>query len=87
MIILLLLLFINRSSVVVLVTEVQLYFFSFFFLFLNKHSFNQYGCHTEVEVADPTFYLTQSQYADTRLTSANPIIPGTWQGSHLSANF
>ena len=26
-------------------------------------------CHTEIEVADPTFYLTQSQYTDTRLTS------------------
>ena len=22
-------------------------------------------CHTEIEVADPTFYLTQSQYIDT----------------------
>ena len=22
-------------------------------------------CHTEIEVADPTFYLTQSQYTDT----------------------
>ena len=26
-------------------------------------------CHTEIEVADPTFYLTQSQYTDTMLTS------------------
>ena len=26
-------------------------------------------CHTEIEVADPTFYLTQSQYTDTRPTS------------------
>ena len=26
-------------------------------------------CHTEIEVADPTFYLTQSQYTDTGLTS------------------
>ena len=26
-------------------------------------------CHTETEAADQTFYLTQSQYIDTRLTS------------------
>ena len=46
-------------------------------------------CHTEIEVADPTFYLTQSQYTDTRPTSpsADPITPGAWQGSHWSANF
>ena len=46
-------------------------------------------CHTEIEVADQTFYLTQSQYTDTGPTSpsADPITPGAWQGSHLSANF
>ena len=46
-------------------------------------------CHTEIEVADPTFYLTQSQYTDTGPTSpsADPIMPGTWQDSHWSANF
>ena len=46
-------------------------------------------CHTEKEVADQTFYLTQSQYTDTGLTSpsADPITPGAWQGSHWSANF
>ena len=46
-------------------------------------------CHTEIEVADQTFYLTQSQYADTGPTSpsADPITPGAWQGSHWSANF
>ena len=46
-------------------------------------------CHTEIEVADPTFYLTQSQYTDTGPTSpsADPIIPGAWQGSHWTANF
>ena len=46
-------------------------------------------CHTEIEVADPTFYLTQSQYTDTGPTSpsADPITPGAWQGSHCSANF
>ena len=43
-------------------------------------------CHTEIEVADQTFYLTQSQYTDTRPTSpsAAPISPGAWQGSHWS---
>ena len=32
-------------------------------------------CHTETEVADPTFHLTQSQYTDTEPTSpsADPI--------------
>ena len=46
-------------------------------------------CHTEIEVADHTFYLTQSQYTDTGPTSpsADPIMPGAWQGSHWSANF
>ena len=45
--------------------------------------------HTEIEVADPTFCLTQSQYTDTGSTSpsADPITPGAWQGSHWSANF
>ena len=44
-------------------------------------------CHSEVEAADPTFYLTQSQYTDTRPSSpsADPITPGAWQGSHWSA--
>ena len=46
-------------------------------------------CHTEIEVADQTFYLTQSQYTDTGPTSpsADRITPGAWQGSHWSANF
>ena len=45
-------------------------------------------CHTEIQVADQTFYLTQSQYTDTEPTrpSADPIAPGAWQGSHWSAN-
>ena len=45
-------------------------------------------CHTEIEAADPTFHLTQSQYTDTGSTSpsADPITPGAWQGSHWSAN-
>ena len=46
-------------------------------------------CHTEIEVADPTLHLTQSQYTDTLPTSpsTDPITPGAWQGSHWSANF
>ena len=46
-------------------------------------------CHTETEVADQTFYLTQSQYTDTGPTSpsADPFTPGAWQGNHWSANF
>ena len=46
-------------------------------------------CHTEIEAADQTFYLTQSQYADTGPTSpsADPITPGAWQGGHWSATF
>ena len=45
-------------------------------------------CHTKIEAADQTFYLTQWQYTDTRLTSpsTDPITPGTWLGSHWSAN-
>ena len=45
-------------------------------------------CHTEIEAADPTFHLTQSQYTDTGPTSpsVDPITPGAWQGSHWSAN-
>ena len=46
-------------------------------------------CHTEIEAADQTFYLTQSQYTDTGPTSpsAYPIMLGAWQGSQWSANF
>ena len=46
-------------------------------------------CHTEIEIADQTFHLTQSQYIDTRPTSpsADPIAPGAWQGSHWGAIF
>ena len=46
-------------------------------------------CHTEIEVAGQTFYLTQSQYTDTGPTSprADPMTPDAWQGSHWSANF
>ena len=46
-------------------------------------------CHTEIEVEDQTFYLTQYQCTDTGPTSpsTDPISPGVWQGSHRSANF
>ena len=45
------------------------------------------SCHTKIEVADQTFYLTQSQYTGPTSPSADPITPGAWQGSHWSANF
>ena len=37
-------------------------------------------CHTEIEVADQTFYLTQSQYINTGpiSPSSDPITPGAW---------
>ena len=46
-------------------------------------------CHTEIEIADQTFHVTQSQYTDTGPTnpSTDPITLGAWQGSHWSANF
>ena len=36
--------------------------------------------HTEIEIADQTFHLRQSQYTDTGRTSpsTNPITPGAW---------
>ena len=45
-------------------------------------------CHTEIQVADQTFHLTQSQYTDTGPTSpsTDPLTPGAWQGSHWSDN-
>ena len=46
-------------------------------------------CHTEMEIADQAFHLTQSQYTDTGPTcpSTDSIAPGAWQGSHWSASF
>ena len=46
-------------------------------------------CHIEIEVADQTFYLTQSQYTDTGPTSpsTDPLTPDAWQGSHWGASF
>ena len=43
-------------------------------------------CHTEIEAADQTHYLTQSQYTDIRPTSPiiDPMSPGAWQSSHCS---
>ena len=80
----------------------KLFFFFFFFLFVGCLTSQQHAsvsqgrirsdnftcCHTEIEAADQTFYLTQSQYTDTGPTSpsADPITPGAWQGSHRSAN-
>ena len=39
---------------------------------------NSTCCHTEIEVADPNFYLARSHYTDTGLTGprADPITPG-----------
>ena len=50
---------------------------------------NSTRCHTEIEVADPTFCLTQSQYTNTGPTNpiADPIMPGAWECSHWSVNF
>ena len=45
--------------------------------------------HTEIEVADRTFHLIQSQYTDTGTTSpsTDPITPSAWQSSGWSTNF
>ena len=45
--------------------------------------------HTEIEVADRTFHLIQSQYTDTRPTSpsTDTVTPGAWQSSGWSTNF
>ena len=53
------------------------------------YSDNCLCCHTDIEVADQTFYLTQSQYTDTGLTSSSADLrtPDAWLGSHWSANF
>ena len=46
-------------------------------------------CHSEIEVADQTFCVTQSQHTDTGSTSpsADPITLSVWQGSHWSTSF
>ena len=42
------------------------------------------SCHTETEVKDQTWYLTQIQYTDGGPTSLNsdPVTPDNWQGGH-----
>ena len=46
-------------------------------------------CHTEIEAADQTFHLTQSQYTDTGPSSpsTDPLTPDAWQYGNWSANF
>ena len=44
-------------------------------------------CHTEIEAANQTFHLTQSQYTVTGPPSTDSIMQGAWQGSHWGANF
>ena len=41
--------------------------------------------HTEIEFADQTFYLSQSQYTDIgpSCPGADPITPGAWQGASI----
>ena len=48
-----------------------------------------FSWHTEIEVADQTLYLTQSQHTGTGPVSpsADPITPGAGQGSGWSTNF
>ena len=55
----------------------------------SNQSFGFHRTDRSIEIADQTFYLTQSQYTDAGPTSlsADPITPGAWQGSHWSANF
>ena len=45
-------------------------------------------CHTEIEVADKTFYLNPPHYTDTRPTGSSgyPISLGDWKDSRWSAN-
>ena len=46
---------------------------------------NSTCCQSDIEVADQTFHLTQSQYTDTgpASPSTDPITPGAWQGSYI----
>ena len=45
-------------------------------------------CQAETEVADETWYLTQSQYTDTgpASPSINPMMPDARQGSYENIN-
>ena len=44
--------------------------------------------HTEIQVADPTCYISKSQNSETRPTSpsTDAVQPGMWQGSHQSTS-
>ena len=46
-------------------------------------------CHTQIEVAEQTFHLTQSRYTDTGPTSpsTDPITSGSWQGSQFLSHW
>ena len=46
-------------------------------------------CHTDIEVTDQTFYLTQSQFTDTGPTgpSDDRVTPGACQDSHQRGQF
>ena len=52
-----------------------------------RDGFAQFYLLPHSEVADQTFYLTQSQYTDTGQTSpsADPKTPSAWERIHLSA--
>ena len=48
---------------------------------------NRRCCLAEIEAADQTCYLTQSEYCNwADQSTAKPASPGAWQGSHWSAN-
>ena len=51
------------------------------------YSDNFMCCHTEIEVADQTFYLTQYTDIGPTSPSTDPIMPGVWQGIHWRVNF
>ena len=42
---------------------------------------NSMCCHTEIEVADQTFYLTQSHYTRPTSMKADPITQDAWHGN------
>ena len=50
----------------------------------QQHAIVYLRYHIEIEVADQTFYLAQSQYIDTgpASSSADPITPDAWHNSH-----
>ena len=46
-------------------------------------------CHIETDIADQTCHPSQLRYTNTEPASpsADPITPGSWQGSHWSTTF